>query len=439
MNIKELFLAISFGALVALCTIYFLDSDSQKIIQNTSGRLPASVKTKSEQDIPFLSKSELFLLKPKEKKAYLNLIARTITRAKKISKVVKRSNIVFNEAWANVTCPIQGLHPSVQETKAGCKKQARGFVISNESVESFHPNFIGTLSGGQKYVVCPRGQKMCSPTMVGFENHGDNNKKRLRCLPEATNEKCLALKTTGENIEESLNLLDKANPDFWNEFASGVNELCLDDGKFNDDDEGCNAIRRQMKKAMTDYRSKLNQRYKDLAAAIKTQELKRTFSNKQACKERGIHPEENLHDFNTDGIKFIVSGDVCFRVPATTRVRQLEDGTFRYYQMVEYSNQRERDMVQLSELQVGADRFLNFNCGACNKYLSIERCLEELEKTEPDMSNLINFGNAHITMTPSQCVQEFLALRKLEVSDEVLRNVVEAQNREAFWETGAIR
>jgi hypothetical protein len=442
-KLKDLFLAITFGVLMGFFSVYVLDSGPQKksLAKETSvsQRLPASTDQKKKFEIPFLNKYELFLLNASEKKSYLHTIAKTLTRAKKISKVVKNAPTLFNKAWAEVICPIYGLHPAVQANQEACARPARGILISESSASRFHPEAVGTMASGQKYLVCPSGQQMCNPALLGFERHGLENLPRLRCLPEATNENCLALSTNGEEISDSLSLLNEANPDFWDEFEAGVNELCIEEGEFNASDEGCNLIRTQMKHAEREYRNRLTLRYKNLSRAIETERLRGSFSDRNACRERNIDQDGDLGDFNTYGVKFVVSGDTCFRIPNDALVRRTADGEFEYYRITNVDGEEEEAaIVHLAELNTHSDRFINFNCGACNNFVSIENCVNALAESDPDLSGLPRMNDARITIPGSNCSAELTALRNLEVSEEAFRNVADPQNRRSFWETGSV-
>lgn len=397
-------------------------------------RWPSSIKNKVQKNkIEFLSKKSLLLLEPEEKKKYLHTVAQVLTKAKKISKVVNTPT-VFAKAWAEVVCPIYGLHPAVRANEEQCARPAKGIFITNETAERFDSDFVRTDSATERqYISCPDGQFMCNPALLGF--NFENDKAILRCLSDASNENCLALTTSGDQISDSLSLINEANPEFWEEFDEGVNELCVEDGEFNSSDEGCDYIRRQMKHATREYNRRLTIRYKNIARAIEVDELRSSNMSSNACQETELDPDLELRDFNRSGVKFVRTEDQCYRIPSDVMVRENPDGTHFYFTMNESGEQLEA--THLSALFANSDGFMHLNCGPCNRYANIEACVEELAKPESQRDTLASMSGSNILSSYSDCLAQIESLKELEVSDVILERV-DGQSRRGFWETISI-
>lgn len=442
MNIKNFLTSILFGFFIGLSSVFIFDSGPKELISFSSkekdSRSPSSIaKKQSHFEISFLSKAELFLLNKSEKKSYLKKVSQIITLSTKKSKVVLIPNLFIQKAWAEFTCQIYGLHPAVKENEAACARHAKGILISEDSAEFFDQSQVRQRDDGQYYLKCQNGQEMCNPALLGFEKENADSKPKLRCMTQATNENCLALETSGDQMASSLDLLNKANSEFWDEFENGVNELCIEEGQFNASDEGCDQIRTQMKEATREYRNRLTLRYKNLSRAIEIQNLRGSFADLHACRQREVDQDGNLAGFNAYGVKFVISGDTCFRVPSDARVRRNNDGTYRYTR--QNINGEEEVLLGLSEISARSDRFINFNCGACNAYVNISACVEEAGNSDPDFSSLTQLNGRMMPMPNQACQDEFENLRTLEVNEEALNNIADPQNRRNFWETNSIQ
>ncbi len=330
----------------------------------------------------FLSVEELRLLKPADLKSYLNKISEAMVKAGSLNgifRVHKKQAFrlsLIEKAYAAKFCEIKGLYPEKVSDEGAClETTTEGMKILESGRDEFNSSDI---VGNNLF--CPEGQRMCNPAMVGFDF--SNSKPALRCLPEASNEDCFGLATNGEQMKKSLELLNEVNPKFWEEFEEGINAVCFTDGAFNEDDEGCAYIKKQMNHSTSNYRSKLTRAYKDLAEKVGAARA-RTAQDGKACKqfqyeagnEAGL---ANYRNFNIPGQKIFIQGGNCWRLPVGTIVSE-RNGKY------EFSTPGDGDpILSLStgagaadNTTLGTGRFYNFQCGPCNDAADLTRCLWE--------------------------------------------------------------
>lgn|GEM_PF-3540950 len=469
MKLKVLF-TFFYIAFLASYFVYLNDQPPRK-----ASRALASV----DQGFDFLSKNELKLLAPNDLKEYLSKISQTIEKAGVFEGVFRdksKSKVSFNHqllpiefsfrlpnAYAVYHCPMYGLHPFVRVDKAACNSLPKALKISEDSESLFSTSaveFGSNREDKQSIAKCPEGQKMCNPALIGFDF--ENGKASLRCLDDATNANCYnQMKTTGEQMRKSLEIIDKANPKYWDEFQKGMEEQCLKNGKFNDSDEGCVYAKKQINYSTRTYRNMLSQKYKDLAAKLGEQDSV-DATNKKVCKQfTKTDSEMSIADhknFNAPGFKIMYKRGRCWRLPSKSIVNRdqkkykvlLPNGSERSAQdlaSINYdapNSTTDASVVLMEDIGgIGADsnrtgdvRFYNFQCGPCNDAENISACVFNMRKPKAERKfSKINDNKATVLGT-DDCRALITKLETAELPDVVFEKA--KQKGASFHSTGSI-
>lgn len=420
-----------------------------------------------EQGFDFLSKTELGLLTPDEQRDYLNKISQVIVKSgvfegvfrdrtkKKVSLgkplLSPEFALGFSEAYAEYHCPMYGLHPFVRADESQCNILPKALKISEASESLFASEAVvagSTRDSNQSLAKCPDGQKMCNPALIGFDFEG--GKAKLRCLDDATNANCFKLRTSGEQMKKSLELIDEANPKYWDEFQKGMEEQCLKDGKFNESDEGCVYAQKQINYSTKTYRNKLSQKYQDLAEKLK-EKATVDAADKKVCKqftktdsETALADHEN---FNVPGFKIVYKRGNCFRVPSNSIVSR-SNGQFKVYLPdgieAESPVGGDEQIVHTEEIggmgtspdRASDVRFYNFQCGPCNEAVNIEACLFNMRK-DKDNRNFQQIADNNISQIGADDCRALISkLETLELPDVVFEKVKEQGT--PFYRSGSI-
>lgn len=369
--------------------------------------------------INLLSLKELGLLSPKDLKGYTADLSKAMAKAsllngsfkttKKISFRIK----LIEEAYASVRCPVQGLYPAQKNEQADCNTQTRGILISEDQVSKFNSDHIRASDNALR---CPDGQSMCNPAMIGFDF--SEAKPQLRCLEDASNEKCFdEFKPTGEDMKKSLELLKEASPSFWTEFEAGINELCITDGVFNEneEDDGCDYVRKQMNHSTLRYRSKLTREYTDLAKKIQDA-TERAAALAKACRRFQASSQNgrslgNHENFNEHGQKIVISQGRCWRLPANTKV---EESNGRYVFSQPGGTSRILTLDKHDSV-----RFHNFRCGPCNGAVSVTACIAEQEKDLNDRATITSRSSQELVPSMDDCLDYITNFETVELPQVV--------------------
>lgn len=433
----------------------------QPPVQKAS-RAIASVQT----TFNFLSKTELELLTSQERRDYLNEIAEVIVKAgafkgsfrgvygrrskDKVSGLDLEFILGTSKAYADVYCPLYGLHPYARASESDCGVLPEVLKISDDSLDFFASETVQNAterSDSISVAKCPDGQKFCNPALLGFD-FDENGKARLRCLAEATNENCYKLKrTSGDQMERSLKVLNKVNPDYWREFTDGIEAQCFDSkGEFKESDQGCHFARKQMNYSTRKYRNKLNQDYLNLTAKL-NQQKKAVAADNKVCKqftktdsELALADHEN---FDAPGFKLMYKKGRCYRVPSSSVVTRWND---EFKVLVKPSDESEKlssgsaynfnpnhdPAVVLTEKigGLGTDpnrvsdvRFYNFQCGPCNDAKSLTACVFNMRKSKDDRSYEKIQNNRFTSLGADDCRALIKQLETAKLPDLVFEKV----------------
>ncbi len=274
-----LYLCTSFCLLIAMTIAgsHLRKAETAKIAQEKKfgSRSPASVSNKRYKYL--LSKQELMSLKPKDLEKYLRGVSRALTRFDLKNKN-KRKKV--SKLWIYLTSKAFAVADSA-DFKDGC---FLGFIASvkqdcdgggwtrlhlSPSTASQFANVV--TENGITKAACPSGEQMCSPAIYGFEF--ENNKAKLICYPFATAKLCydkISTNGEGDRLRRSAELLNKANPDLWDNLGKGVIEICKPKSggaKNVRDTTNCKILKNQLSYLTQESRGALQQ-YKDLAALV---------------------------------------------------------------------------------------------------------------------------------------------------------------------------
>jgi len=396
------------------------------------------------QGFDFLSKTELRLLTHNDQRDYLSKISQVIVKSgvfkgvfrdktkKKVSlngpSFLPDFSLGFSKAYADYHCPMYGLHPFVRADASQCDALPRAMKISEDAQALFSAGGVEAGSSrddGLSIAKCPEGQKMCNPALIGFDF--DNGKAKLRCLDDASNANCFKLKTSADQMKKSLELLEEANPRYWDEFSKGMEEQCLEDGKFNESDEGCVYAKKQINYSTRTYRSRLSKKYLDLASKLKEQ-AEVDASDKKVCKqfmktdsEVGLADHKN---FDAPGFKILYKRGECWRVPSRTVVRRAAN---EFSLLLPESASSSDDSILSPEIGgVGSDpnrvsdvRFYNFQCGPCNDAENISSCVFNMRKSAADRNHKNTPSDRAMMLNPDDCRAMIGKLETAELPDVV--------------------
>jgi len=429
-----------------------------------------------DQGFDLLSRQELKLLTPKEQRNYLNKISQIIVKAgvfkgafrdrskSKVSRHRFDFSIGVPKAYAEHRCLMHGLLPFVRGNESECSILPKALKISEDSKSLFTSAAVGsvTIDGEEQSTAkCPEGQEMCNPALIGFDFDSTSGKARLRCLDRATNEACFGLPTSGEQMKKSLDLIDQANPLYWNEFISGIEEQCLVGGEFNESDDGCDFARRQMNYSTRTYRNKLTQRYKDLAAKLNEQSAS-DAADKKVCRQHTSTDSEmalpHHENFNRPGFKIMYKRGQCWRVPTRSTAQRINN---QYRILLPDGDERSADdiaglnpddpnstsdpsVVLMQDIgglgsaadRVGDVRFYNFQCGPCNDAADIASCVFNMRKPLEDRSYARIANNRVSAIGTDDCRALIEKLETAELPDVVFEKA-RAQG-EPFYQSRSI-
>jgi hypothetical protein len=420
------------------------------------------------QGFDFLSKAELKLLTPKEQKNYLNKISQAIVKAgvfKGVFRDQSKKKVSLNKpftspfsspefslgvskAYAAYRCAMYGLHPYVRNNEADCsvlEKRPTAIKISASSIPSFIADGVelgSSRDDEQNILKCPDNQYMCNPALIGFDF--EDGKARLRCLDDASNANCYKLRTNADQMGKSLELIETANPRYWDEFSNGIEEQCLVDGKFNEADEGCVYVKKQISYSTRNYRSKLTQKYLDLASKLEEQTTV-DAADKKVCKQfTKTDSEMSLADhenFNAPGFKILYKRGQCWRVPSRTIVTRSND---QFSLLLPEGTTASEDPILTPEIGgVGSDpnrvsdvRFYNFKCGPCNDAESLSACVFNMRKPAADRNFSSTANDRAMLIGPDDCRALIGQLETAELPDVVFEKA--QQQGTPFHQSGAI-
>jgi len=420
------------------------------VVSYTSFQRPALKKASREiasveEGFDFLSRNELDLLTPEDKRNYLNKISQTIVKAgfftgtfksrgtskvsKNLWKLPKEFSLGVPKAYALYHCPMYGLHPYARGSKEECEEFLPAVLkIASSSASLFSTEFVETAaqrSDDNTVTKCPEGQKMCNPALIGFDFEG--GKARLRCLEDASNANCYKLRTSGEQMQKSLDLINKANPKYWDEFTKGIEKQCLDSkGKFNDSDEGCVYAKKQMNYSTKTYRGRLTKAYKDLAAKL-NEKAALQAKNQKACvpftKTDSAFAIADHKNFNAPGFKILYRKDRCWRLPSKVIASRSTD-KFKFF--LPEGTAGSEDYGEMPVGGVGSDpnrvsdlRFYNFQCGPCNDAKDISACLFNLRKSQSNSKFKKISENTYTHLNPEDCRALITKLQSIKLPDVV--------------------